>query len=74
MKFIGTAKTYRKGDIGGDALEDLVVTFEVTQTTPDGEIELAYDIRNQRRYLWFSMADLIDNALMRCSLTRGEEK
>lgn len=60
--FVGTLNTFDKKGEGDAIIEDEDVLVEVTDLQVDGLVEIAFNDRNERCYLKFSLPDLIAHA------------
>lgn len=59
-EFVGHLMTFdKKGE--GDEVIDENVLLEVTQVRKDGQVELAFSDRNERCYVQFSLAELMQH-------------
>jgi len=59
-EFVGHLLTFdKKGD--GDEIIDDNVLLEVTQLRRDGNVEVAFNDRNERCYLRFRLSDLMEH-------------
>jgi hypothetical protein len=59
-EFVGHLMTFDKKGEGGEVIDENVL-LEVTQVRNDGGIELAFTDRNERCYVQFNLADLMQH-------------
>lgn len=63
-EFVGTLSTFDKKGEGDEIVDEENVLVQVTDLQKDGRIEIAFNDRNERCYLKFSLSDLVAHAAM----------